>query len=291
MFINYKSLSLLFFTILMNGCSSTSVQLVEKPDINANLNINESIIQLKRADYFVASLNNSQVFVNEKFIGELANDDEIVWKTKANSLECILLKAEKTFVVALDKMFEANDTPIPYKCFSTKPKEVLKLLFDFQYAENMFRGFPALTIYRQTPLYEVDTSFALNIVNSDIITKYLENGYDLTSKIEENFYAKFGENISAEASMNVNLEILEYKGGNAAKRWVRVSNSSSTYLKVKVIVLKSGIIEETFVTKLVVANGGLLSVGADDYIFEDLAQDVYYHLFGKIKNKNEMKVN
>ena len=85
-------LTIAFISTFIIGCSSSSIQHVAKPDINQPINENETIIQLKRADYYQALGLNSIVVANDKYIGELANGNELVWKKNSNSLECISYK-------------------------------------------------------------------------------------------------------------------------------------------------------------------------------------------------------
>ena len=117
----------LTIVILFTGCGA-SIQNVEKPDIHKPLSDQESIIQLKRADYFMGGGRKPDIIANDKFVGEIANDDELVWKTKANAFECISIDYDSNLVeLILVKGIVLDSTPLSYKCFFTKPKEILSL--------------------------------------------------------------------------------------------------------------------------------------------------------------------
>lgn len=275
--IHFKLLSIAFISTFIFGCSSTSIQHVAKPDINKPINENETIIQLKRADHFLASLNNASVVANDKLIGELANGDDLVWKTNSNSLECISLSHESGL---LEIDIKTEDTPVAYKCFETKPKSKLALTYDFAYPEmRTVRDIAFTPIFKQSPTFDNNTKVTVNLINS--ISPEMQSDKDIKTKLENAIKKQFGDNLFSPSDKFIDIEILEYKTGNAASRWVMKSMAGSTFAKVKVVIKEGKKIVETFITRPVVSSGGGFSVGADEYIFDEVAEDIYLHLFGK----------
>lgn len=273
--IPYKLLPIALISTFIIGCSSTSIQNVAKPDINQPINENETIIQLKRADYYLASLNNAFVVANDKSIGELANGDELVWKTNSNSLECISLTHESGF---LEIDIKLEDTPVAYKCFDTTPKAMMTLIYDFDYPEVSHRG-AIMPIFKLSPTFDRSTKVTVNVINS--ISSETQNENDIKTSLENAVHKRFGDNFSSSSSKAIDIEILEYKTGNAASRWVVESMEGSSFAKIKVVIKEGEQVVETFITRPVVSSGGLLTVGGDEYIFDELAEDIYLHLFGK----------
>jgi hypothetical protein len=278
--IPYKLSSIAFISTFIFGCSSTSIQNVARPDINLPLNENETIIQLKRADYYQGLMNNTIVQSNNTFIGELANAGELVWKTNANSLECIMLGDEATFATFTDKLFTLEGTPVSYKCFKTKPKEMMTLNFDFKYPElGAFRGIAFTPIFKSSSTFDKNSKVTVNVINS--ISTETQNKKDIKVILENAVKKQFGNSLASSSNKIIDIEILDYKTGNAAARWVVKSMKGSTFAKVKVIIKEGEQVVDTFVTRPVVSGGGLSSIGADEYIFDDIAQDIYLYLFGK----------
>jgi len=276
--IPYKIISIAFISTFIFGCSSPSIQHVAKPDINQPINENETIIQLKRADYFMGSPNNAFVVANDKSIGELANGDELVWKTNSNSLECITLAYESVF---LDINVKLDDTPVAYKCFDTKPKAMMTLTYDFGYPETrMVRMLAFTPVFKLSPTFDRNTKVKINVINS--ISSETQNEKDIIVSLENAVKKQFGDNLALSSNKTIDIEILEYKTGNAAIRWLMKSMEGSTFAKVKVIIKEGEQVVETFITRPVISSGGGFSVGADDYIFDEVAEDIYLHLFGNI---------
>lgn len=277
--IPYKILSIAFISTFIYGCSSTSVQHVTKPNMNQPISENETIIQLKRADYFTASLNNTIVHANNTLIGELANAGELVWKAKANSLECIMLQDETTFATFTEKLFTLDGTPVAYKCFETKPKVMMTLTFDFQYPESRaFRGLAFMPVFKLSPTFDRNTKVTVNVINS--ISPKPQNEKNIKAILENAVKKQFGDNFASSSNKAIDIEILEYKAGNAATRWLVTSMAGSTFAKVKVVIKEDEQVIETFITRPVVSTGGGFSIGADEYIFDEVAEDIYLHLFG-----------
>ena len=275
----HKLLPLFFVSSFLFGCSATSVQHVAKPDTNQPLNENETIIQLKRADYLGSSLNNAFVVANDKSIGELANADDLVWKTNSSSLECISLEHESNFATFLTEGIKLEDTPVAYKCFETKPKEVITLTYDFGYPETrLARAFAFVPIFKPSPTYDKDTKVVVDVINST--SPDTQSEQDIKTILENAIKNQFGDNVISSSSKAIELEILDYKTGNAASRWFAQSMEGSTFLKVKVVIKEDEKVAETFITRPVISSGGGFSVGADEYIFDEVAEDVFLHLFG-----------
>lgn len=273
-----KLLPLAFVSSFLFGCSATSVQHVAKPDTNQPIDENETIVQLKSADYFGVSIS-TPVFANDKIIGELVTGDELIWKTRANSLECISLEHGSGVVGFLVHGIKLENTPISYKCFETKPKEMMTLTFDFKYPKTrMVRGIAFTPVFKQSPTYSGNTKVTVNVIDSTAN----DNQYKqyLKSHLENAIKNQFGDNVTSSSSNAIELEILDYKTGNAAKRWVAQSLEGSTLVKVKATIKKNDEVIETFITRPVVSSGGGFSVGADEYIFDEVAEDVFLHLFG-----------
>lgn len=274
-----KLLPLAFVSSFLFGCSATSVQHVAKPDTNKPIGDKETIIQLKRADYLGSSLNNATVYANDKSIGLLANADELVWKTKANSLECISLEHETTFATVMVEGVKLDDFPISYKCFDTKPKEMMTLSYDFGYPETrLVRPIAFTPVFKQTATFDKEVKVAVNVINS--IAPEQRTGQDKKAKLENSVKKMFGTNITSSSDKTIDLELLEFKAGNAASRWVGKSMDGATFVKVKATIKKNDQVIETFITRPVVSSGGVFSAGADEYIFDEVAEDVFLHLFG-----------
>lgn len=272
----FKFLSIAFISTFIIGCSSTSVQNVAKPDINIPINENETIIQLKRADYFIASAQNVLVVANDKSIGELANGDELVWKTNSNSFECISLNYDSG-ILAFDIILD--DTPYSYKCFEAKPKAIMTLTYDFAYAETrMVREVSFTPIFKPSPTFDKNAKVTVNVLNS--ISSHAQNEKNVKAILENAVKKQFGDNFSLSSNKAIDIEILEYKTGNAATRWLSQSLKGSTFVKVKVIIKEDEQIIDTFITRPVISSGGGFSVGADEYIFDEVAEDIYLYLFG-----------
>lgn len=274
--IPYKIISIAFISTFIFGCSSTSVQHIAKPDMSQPISENETIIQLKRADHFQASLNNAFVVANDKAIGELANNEELVWKTNSNSLECISLEHERAF---LEIKITLDNTPVSYKCFETKPKSKLTLIYDFSYPEMVFAGNSFTPIFKLSPTFDSQDKVTVNVINSALTE--IPREVNIKTSLENVIKKKFGANLDASSNRNIDIEILQYKTGNAAKRWLVQSMDGSTFIKVKVTIREDEEVVETFITRPVVSDGGFLSAGADEYILNDVAYDIYLHLFGK----------
>jgi len=273
----YKFLSIAFISTFIFGCSSTSVQNVAKPDINHPINENETIIQLKHSDLFFPSTINALVVANNKSIGELANGDELVWKTNSNSFECISLTSDS--ILTLMDGIKLDDTPNAYKCFETKPKAMMTLTYDIFYpAHRMVREVSFTPIFKLSPTFDRSTKVTVNVINS--ISSDAQNEKNIKAILENAVKKQFGDNFSLTSNKAIDIEILEYKTGNAATRWVLQSMDGSTFVKVKVIIKEDEQIVETFITRPVISRGGGFSVGADEYIFDEVAEDIYLYLFG-----------
>lgn len=259
----------LVVVIFLTGCASSS-QSVPKPNLNQTLKDNETIVQLKRA-YSIIGLNaTASVVSNKSEIGKLANDDELAWITESNSFECIQVN-----FATLN--FKLDDTPYAYKCFETKPKAVLKLTYDANYPDSRaLHPVAFLPVFKESPMFdpnEVDVS--VNITNStpdsnESVNKKLLNA--MKEQLETNF--------NSTSNTSVDIEVQEYKIGNTASRWVAESLEGSTFVKVKVVIKNSGEVVETFITRPVVSFGGITTVGGDEYIFDEVAEDIYLHLYG-----------
>ena len=57
----------------------------------------------------------------------------------------------------------------------------------------------------------------------------------------------------------------------------------ATYVKVKITIEENQQVTESFITRPVVSSGGFYSVGANEYIFDEVSEDVFLHLFGNEK--------
>lgn len=255
------------------GCGS-SKQFVVKPDINKPVADSESIIQLKRANNFGGGARSPDVIANDKLIGEIANGDELVWKTKSNSLECISIN------YGMDLIYSGiilESTPLSYKCFSTKPQEVLSLTYDFTYPkQRAFREIAFVPIFKDIDKPKTSKSISLANVTSNVKT---EEGVDLQSSLQEAIKKQFKEKLNNTSTKTIDLEILDYKTGDAASRWFASSHQASTLAKVKVTIKENNVVKDTFITRPVVSSGGFFSVGADTYIFDEVAEDVFLYFF------------
>lgn len=274
----------LTIVILITGCGA-SIQNVEKPDIHKPLSDQESIIQLKRADNFMGSGRKPDIIANDKFVGEIANDDELVWKTKANAFECISIDYDSNLVeLILVKGIVLDSTPLSYKCFFTKPKEILSLNYDFLYP-NMRAARPLAFV----PIFkDIDKSKALPVsINSITSSVETESNIDLIKLLKEAIEKQFKDKLINSSNKTIDLEILDYKTGNAALRWLASSHNGSTLVKVKVTIKEDNKIIDTFITRPVISYGGLFTIGGDEYILDEVAEDVYLNIFEPLKVKND----
>ena len=174
---------------------------------------------------------------------------------------------------------KTEDTPVAYKCFETKPKTMMTLTYDFGFPDTrMVREFAFTPVFKLSPTFDRNTKVTVNVINS--ISTETQNEKDIKTTLENAVKKQFGDNFSSSSNKTIDIEILEYKTGNAARRWVMESMKGSTLIKVKVVIKEGGQVVETFITRPVVSSGGGYSVGADEYIFDELAEDIYLHLFG-----------
>lgn len=277
--LNLKFIFLIIFTAFLSGCAGTSKQFVEKPDLNVSLNENESIIRLKRANHFAGSARKPDVIANGILIGEIANDDELIWKTESNSFECIAIDYGK------NPFFQASgiildSTPLSYKCFQTKPREVLSLTYDGGYPEmravRAVRDFAFVPIFREIDKPKISTPIAIG----SIINKVEEDAEtDIKGLLLASMQKQFREKLTDSSTITIDIEILDYKTGSAALRWLASSETASTFAKVKVTVKENNEIIDAYITRPVISFGGFYTVGADDYIFDEIAEDIYLYFF------------
>ncbi len=269
----------LTIVFLFTGCGA-SIQNVEKPDIHKPLSDQESIIQLKRVKLF-ASGGRSDVIANDKFVGKIANNDELVWKTKANTFECIAIgNGSNLLEQILVKGIVLDSTPLSYKCFFTKPKEVLSLNYDFLYPNTR-----AVRPIAFVPIFKnIDKSNAIPVsINSITSTVETESNIDLIKLLKESIEKQFKDKLISSSNKTIDLEILDYKTGNAALRWLASSHKSATLVKVKVTIKEDNKIIDTFITRPVISFGGLSTIGGDEYILDEVAEDVYLNIFEPLK--------
>lgn len=272
--LNLKFIFLIIFTAFLSGCAGTSKQLVEKPDLNVSLNENESIIKLKRANRFAGGGRKFNIIANDKLIGEIANDDELIWKTKSNSFECI---SGYGFDLFDPQMIRLDSTPVSYKCFKTKPKEVLSLKYDWMYPKmRAARNIAFAPIFK-----EIDKSKSSIPISIGSITSKVEEDTekDIKGLLLASMKEQFKEKLTDSSTKTIDLEILDYKTGSAALRWLASSNKASTFAKVKVTVKENNEIIDAFITRPVISSGGFITVGADKYIFDEIAEDIYLFFF------------
>lgn len=272
-------LYLVLLITLLSGCTSVSRQAVDKPDLKAALNNNESIIHIKRADYFRASANQTQVWSDELFIGELANNDELVWKTSPTFRNCVILKDEVNLITY--DILKLDDAPIPYKCFSMQAQEILELIFDFGIVERWVRPYSYSPVYKVKSDFDSEDRFTYAI--SSKINVPEEENQNLIKLLSKSLDESFSEKLMSESSNHIKIEILSFKSGNAAHRWLIRSEDSSTTLELKVSIYENNALSDSFITKLAIVGGGGFTVGGDEYIFSDAAEDIHIYLYGKPK--------
>ena len=268
--INMKLILISIFVIFISGCMATSTQVVPKPDLNKPLTDGEAIVKLQRAHSLIGMNATASVYSNNKEIGNIANDDELVWLTTPNPYECIS--------VTFTNLSLKDDTaPVAYKCFKIEPNAVTHLTYDANYpASRVARTFAFLPVFKDSPTFkskESDVSF--KILNS---SDY--NDEEVNSKLLIAIKEQFGESYSTSSNIVVNINIIEYKKGNAVGRYVVETMAHATLIKAEVEVIKDGQQIESFITRPVISSGGLSTIGADDYIFDEVAEDIYLHLFG-----------
>lgn len=225
------------------------------------------------------------IVANDKFVGEIANDDELVWKTKANSFECISIDYDSSLVeMILVKGIVLDSTPLSYKCFFTKPKEILSLNYDFLYP-NMRAARPVAFV----PIFKnIDKSKAIPVsINSITSSVQTESNIDLIKLLKEAIEKQFKDKLINSSNKTIDLEILDYKTGNAALRWLGSSHKGSTLVKVKVTIKEDNKIIDTFISRPVISFGGLFTIGGDEYIWDEVAEDVYLNIFEPLKVKND----
>jgi hypothetical protein len=273
----YKTHLVVFISAFIFGCSSTSVQHVDKPDTNQPINENETIIQLKRADYLGSSLNNAFVVANDKSIGELANADELVWKTESNSLECISLEHGRGF---MDIGIKLEDTPVSYKCFETKPQAIMTLTYDFDYPNRGLISYSSgiTPVFKKSPTYGKGKKVAINVINSISSDAMVEQNF--TEQLEKALKDQFRDNIETSSNRTVNIELLDLKASAGAIQWFAKSLEGSAYVKARVVIKENDQVVETFIVRPVLPHGGGLVYGSDELLAYGVAEDVFLHLFG-----------
>lgn len=269
----FSNLLAFILILLFTGCSS-SVQHVLKPNLNDSLIDTESIIQLERPNNFVGSARKPYVIANNKIVGEIANGDELLWKTKSDSLECIGVAWD--IVIDVTDSINMDEMIHSYKCFSTKPKRILKLKFDVFYSKQRIAHSIAFApIFKYIDKTKI-SQIRLNSVSSSVKD---ETNQDLILLLQEAIKKQFKNNLTNESLKSIDLEILDYKRGNAALRWLGESYNGSSIAKVKVTIKENNLPIDTFVTRPVILGDGLFSIGGDDRIFDEVAEDIYLYLF------------
>jgi hypothetical protein len=265
-------LIILIVSLFVSGCGS-SKQFVLKPDVTKPIPETESIIKIKRASSIIGAAYKYTIIANNRVIGEIANGDELLWKTNANSLECVSVDYG---VGGFSNLITLDSTPLPYKCFSTKPKEILLLNLDSFYPRARFaRSIAFSPIFKQDGEKKQISSIKIDKVKSNVEI----DSIDLEAVVLKALSEQFKDKLNNGSTTSIELEILDYKTGNAALRWLGGSHTGSTIAKIKVKIKQNNLIIDEFITRPVVASGGLLSVGADDYIWEDVAEDIFLYLF------------
>lgn len=256
--------------IFITGCMATSTQIVPKPDLNKPLNNGEAIVKLQRAHSIIGMNAKASVISNNKEIGQIANDDELIWLTNPNPYECISV----TFT---SLSFKTDDTPVPYKCFQLELNTVTELTYDANYPDSrVARNFAFLPVFKGSPTFKSkEQGVSFNISNSSA-----HNDEEVNKKLLAALKEQFGRNYSTSSQAIANINVIEYKKGNAIDRHVVESMANATLIKIEVELVKNGREIESFITRPVVSSGGLLTAGADDYIFDEVAEDIYLHLYG-----------
>ncbi|MCK9172921.1 MAG: hypothetical protein M0O99_05490 [Desulfuromonas thiophila] len=273
--LNLKFIFLIIFTAFLSGCAGTSKQFVEKPDLNVSLNENESIIKLKRVKHFAGGAREPDVIANDVLIGEIANGDELIWKTESNSFECIAIDYGMDMFLSTGIILDS--TPLSYKCFQTKPREVLSLTYDW--------GYPKMRAVREcafVPIFkDIDKpKSSIPIAIGSITSKVEEDTEtDIKGLLLASMQKQFKEKLTDSSTITIDIEMLDYKTGNAALRWLASSETASTFAKVKVTVKENNEIIDAYITRPVISFGGFYTVGADDYIFDEIAEDIYLYFF------------
>ena len=153
----------------------------------------------------------------------------------------------------------------------------MTLTYDFNYPES---GVAFMPVFKLSPTFDKSAKVTVRVTSS--ISTEVQGEKDTKTSLENAIKDRFKSSLTSSSSKTVDIEILEYKTGNAATRWIMESMKGSTLVKVKVIIKEGGQVVETFITRPVVSSGGLLSVGADEYIFDEVAEDIYLHLFGGV---------
>jgi len=271
-------LSLLTVAVVaLTGCATSTIQHVERPDVTKPISKTESLVQLKREDRFFGSALSLNVFANDTLIGELANGGELVWRAKPDFIECVSADARSSLVTTMLHGIKLDSTPLPYKCFMTKPQEILKLKYDLLYPNiRAVQPIAFLPIFKDVDRSKNVTPISIKTITSSLAT---ETSADLKNMLEAAMKKLFGDRLIESSRKTIDLEILDYKTGSAALRWLGSSHEGSTLLKVKATIMEGSVVTDVFITRPVVSFGGFYTVGADSYIFEEVAEDIYLHMF------------
>lgn len=270
MFLNKQSLLIILFTSIMifNGCSGTTHQYNSIANIKEPLSQDESIIEIVPGAFKVA-FSEFRISSNGVLIGILGeNDKSLVWKTKPNKLNCIDFKKTDIDFLTIDKVM------FPYKCFYTKPGKVITLKTFFDYDISSFTLFTPLKKLdfesKGKDTYKIDSIS----INSEIETKH-----NIVQLLKDNLVKELKDSYVTENETKIiKLYIDHYQEGNAALRWTVPTVAGTTMLTIKLIIEKDEKIIDTYVTKLSIPFGGLYTVNADKYIFEDAAKDIVDYL-------------
>lgn len=84
---------------LISGCGA-SRQVMPAPVLNGEIDPDVAIIRLHRESNIIGSGNRWPIFDNENHIGDIANDDFLIWQRDANTIMCISVE-KFTFEKAL----------------------------------------------------------------------------------------------------------------------------------------------------------------------------------------------
>lgn len=252
--------------VLFSGCSSTT-QSIAIPDISKPIPIDKSIIEIERTSSIVGGGRNPYLYSNDKLIGEIGNGGKLTWLTEGNKLECIYLEYNR-FPLLGDPIIW-DEKPIRYQCFTTKSGEIIKLELDFL----------GNRINKKSDEKELAKSIEITKISN--ISK-ADTKHDILALLKNAVTSELGDKLVTEnASKSIELFIEEYQEGNAAKRWLAITKEGSTLLKVKVVIKKNNETIDTYITRLAIVEGGLLSVGADILVFNYASKDIASYLIGK----------
>jgi hypothetical protein len=137
-----KLLTLAVLAIALSGCATGSLQSLPAPDLEKVIDSDKAVIKLHRESSMIGMAYRWEMYDNQTHIGDIANDDYLVWERDANTVMCISLEKfllEKTVFIVSTIIEEMLSKPDCYRVEGGKVNE-------FEY---MFIGVDGKRLFRK----------------------------------------------------------------------------------------------------------------------------------------------